>query len=830
MALSTAERTNIIKLVVGMFNAAPGATYLADLTVAFEANGRSLSNLAKDLALTPAYKALNPVFQTAAEFATAFLTPLGLQANTVAIDFVTAKFNAGVSKGQIAYEALVALDASTATEFADAKAIVNNKTTVATYYSVTKAVSVTNVGQLQASISTVTKDAASVTAAQGTIDSTAGQGAGNTVALTSAVDIITGTSGNDVFNAAIGSGGTTATTGTYTAADSVDGAAGTGDTLNLVTLDAVALPAASTKAVEILNVRAVGGALTAGDLSTVSGLTTYNVDRSTAAQTVTNLAAAGQFGLLGDNSTLFGNVTFALGYASSATTATLNFQNGVKAATGATAVTVTGAGVTATVINSTGANNSISTAAAAGVITNAATSKATTINATTNLTAALTTTADTKLTVTGTGVVDLSGVAFGSALNNAIVTIDASAQTAGGLKVQAGNSTTIKFTGGAGADSLGLGAVVATGATVDGGGGTDTLYVAGNSAFITAGTGAIIKNFEAVDVTTATIDLDNLATNNTLTALRVGGSATVSNINAATAGAVTVYANATPVLNVKGATTPGQLDTVKIDVNDGSATVNTITVTAPTLTAVETLNVTATDNVTITSLANALALTGITFTGAGNVSLTTTAIALNPNVTVDASAATGNFTLDATGATANGYTIKGSAGTNILTGGSAPIVVDITKSVAKADQVIVTSAAGSTASVLQSISGFTNAVTTGDKLDVINTGTITANAAAAATGVTNLLGAIASGIITFSGTAAATATLDNKITAAATLAGTTQYNMVAFEHGGNTYVYEQGDTGATYAAGTDLIVQLTGVTGVTALSTTASGATTIFVV
>lgn len=679
----------------------------------------------------------------------------------------------------------------------------------------------------RAFLATVTDTAASVTAANaalaGAVTNAVGLGSGNvgtTYTLAIAAETLVGTGANDTFNSA---------DTTLTAADSIDGAVGS-DTLNFTNATAAAaFPSASIKNVEIVNVRATAN-LNSSDLSTLLGLTNFNSDRSTAAAVTTTNAGSGvQYGLIGDGATLFGAAA-AFGYAAGATVATVNLAGGVRSAA-ATTVTVTGAGVASTVINSTGAANSLSVAATAGAIVNAASSKSTTINASSNLTTALTTTADTALTVTGTGTVDLSGVNYGSALNNALVTISAAAMTAGGLKVQAGNSTTLKFTGGAGNDTLGLGAVLATGAVADAGAGTDTLYVAGNTAYITAATGAIIKNFEVVDVTTATVDLDNLATNNTLTGLRVGGSATVSNINAATAGNVTVYANATPVLNVKGATTPGQLDTVKIDVNDGAAAVNTITLTAPTLTAVETLQVTATDNVTITSLANALALTGITFTGAGNVALTTTAIALNPNVVVDASAATGNFTLDATGATANGYTIKGSAGTNILTGGSAPIAVDISKSVAKADQVIITSATGSTASVLQSITGFTNATTTGDKLDVINTGTITANAAAGtATGVTNLTAQITTGVITFGGTAAATATLQNKIDAAATLAGTTQYNMVAFEHSGNTYVYEQGDTTATYAAGVDLIVQLTGVTGVTALSTTASGATTVFVV
>jgi len=257
MALTTAERTNIIKLVVGMFNAAPGATYLAELTVAFEANGRSLSNLAKDLATTPAYKAINLVFQTAAEFATSFLTPLGLQANTEAIDFVTAKFNAGVSKGQIAYEAIVALNASTATEFADAKAIVNNKTTVAEYYSVTKNITQTNVATLQQVVSTVTKDAASVTAANTSIDGSGAANAGSTFTLTTGIDVLNGSTGNDTFIGSIAPA-------TVSGADQINGGGGT-DTLKVY--GGTTLPALT--GVEILYFNAPGAGVNVFTLADV---------------------------------------------------------------------------------------------------------------------------------------------------------------------------------------------------------------------------------------------------------------------------------------------------------------------------------------------------------------------------------------------------------------------------------------------------------------------------------------------------------------------------------------------------------------------------------
>ena len=64
----------------------------------------------------------------------------------------------------------------------------NNKTTVAEYYSVTKAISQTNVGTLQQVVSTVTKDAATVTAANAAVDSSGVANAGSTLVFTNTID------------------------------------------------------------------------------------------------------------------------------------------------------------------------------------------------------------------------------------------------------------------------------------------------------------------------------------------------------------------------------------------------------------------------------------------------------------------------------------------------------------------------------------------------------------------------------------------------------------------------------------------------------------------
>jgi hypothetical protein len=84
--------------------------------------------------------------------------------------------------------------------------------------------------------------------------------------------------------------------------------------------------------------------------------------------------------------------------------------------------------------------------------------------------------------------------------------------------------------------------------------------------------------------------------------------------------------------------------------------------------------------------------------------------------------------------------------------------------------------------------------------------------------------------MTFSGSAAATATLANKVTAAtaAAFAGGVG-EVLAFEHNGNTYVFAQVGTANAFDAGTDQLIELTGVVGLTALSTTASGATALWI-
>ncbi len=246
MAITTQERTNIIKLTVGLFNAAPGANYLAEFTSVYEAGGHSLAALASTLNSNGTFTNLYPNFLTGKEFATKFLSTLNLQNNQEAMDYVVAKYNAGVPKTQIILDALVAIDATTSPAFAEAQALLVNKAAVAENYSVTLNASAESLDALQNAVANVTADPASVTAANAANAGASGQ----IFTLAKGLDNILGTAGNDTI---IGSLGTAELT-TLSALDLIDGGAGV-DTLQVLTESAAIKLGAGIKNVEIVEAR-----------------------------------------------------------------------------------------------------------------------------------------------------------------------------------------------------------------------------------------------------------------------------------------------------------------------------------------------------------------------------------------------------------------------------------------------------------------------------------------------------------------------------------------------------------------------------------------------
>ena len=121
MAISDLERTHIIKLAIGLLNTIPSDSCIAAMVSTYEDNGHSLLCLARELASSSEFLARNPATQTAAEFATALLTPFGLQHNAIARQSIIEKFEAGISKARIAYEWVAMLDSSSHAAFKSAR-------------------------------------------------------------------------------------------------------------------------------------------------------------------------------------------------------------------------------------------------------------------------------------------------------------------------------------------------------------------------------------------------------------------------------------------------------------------------------------------------------------------------------------------------------------------------------------------------------------------------------------------------------------------------------------------------------------------------------------
>jgi Ca2+-binding RTX toxin-like protein len=231
MAVTAAERLRIEKLVVLMFDAAPGAAYLAQVTSLYEAAAGDLQRVAGTLDDVPVFQALHPPFQTATEYAADFLAPLGLQGDAVARDFIVSRMAAGASKGEIAFAALqvlAALPAQAAAQYQAAKAILDHKAAVADYYSAVKAVSQTDLPLLQSVLDGVTADAATVAQAIAEIDAGSRGAPGLQVIAGTSAETIVGSPAADVVHGLFGDAGAT-----YTAGDSIDGAGGF-DQLELV--------------------------------------------------------------------------------------------------------------------------------------------------------------------------------------------------------------------------------------------------------------------------------------------------------------------------------------------------------------------------------------------------------------------------------------------------------------------------------------------------------------------------------------------------------------------------------------------------------------------
>ena len=174
--LTETERKDVIKLVVMMCDAAPGATYLAHAMAAYEANGKSLPELAKSIAASDVYKSMHPDYQTANDFARDLLQPFGFDESHYLVALASHLFQSTWDKGEAASTILAIIDAARDPDLVKVQATIANRVDVAEYASVTLNVAETDVLTLNSFIAKVDESVSSVIVAKAVLDTVYGPG------------------------------------------------------------------------------------------------------------------------------------------------------------------------------------------------------------------------------------------------------------------------------------------------------------------------------------------------------------------------------------------------------------------------------------------------------------------------------------------------------------------------------------------------------------------------------------------------------------------------------------------------------------------------------
>ena len=229
MALTAAQQFVGCYIANGVLDMAPGG-YMTALADVINANGTDYRAITKAVVGTSLFTDQFPTYlsneQFAANYATKLLGTSVTAANMeVATDYITGQLNAGVSRGDAVYQVLEFLytQPSTNADWGTAAATLQNKASVAQYYTVDKLGASTDLATLRSVTSSVT-DAASVETAKASIDA-AFAGTVSSAALTTGMDNVVGTGGDDSFTARIFDNSNTLQSG-----DKISGGSGT-DTL-----------------------------------------------------------------------------------------------------------------------------------------------------------------------------------------------------------------------------------------------------------------------------------------------------------------------------------------------------------------------------------------------------------------------------------------------------------------------------------------------------------------------------------------------------------------------------------------------------------------------
>lgn len=501
MAISTTERDQILGLVVGLFNGAPGGANLSDLANALEA-GVPIEEIADILDSIPLFtQDVMGGKVTVAQQVAVLMNNFGLTADgvegspaTQAEEFFTDSIEAGMGFGPTVLIAVnFLMDPNVPEEFAETAALLNNKVLVAGIHAENNNIS--SVAEAQSILFGVTADGPSTEeeaiaflAAGGFVPD---PNAGETFTLTTnadgpgapapAVDT-NGTAANDIYNAV---------DTTLNSADTLDGKNGV-DTLN-VRATAAANVAPQLISIENINVSNVSNALYTLNLTSATGAEVVaSKDQAATGATrtdFTNIAATGVAARLdnADGRTDF-NFLGAADRTGTSDAVSIQIANGSGSATTPAVLNITdGAGAA----DATFENVNIATSGAASVVTsNLGLANVRVINATGNAAA----------DASGYGLTLTAAGNFAAAR-----TIDASGMTGtGGLNIDARGASfaSLAFTGSDQADRVALtGATLNAANTValDGGGGDDTLAVTGTVNFVSAATLRSTINTQATD-------------------------------------------------------------------------------------------------------------------------------------------------------------------------------------------------------------------------------------------------------------------------------------------------------------------------------------------
>ena len=490
---------------------------------------------------------------------------------------------------------------------------------------------------------------------------------GTTFTLTTTSDNLTGTANSDTFNATIDQA--TAANSTMNAGDVIDGGDGT-DVLNVTgvgtTLDVLA--AATVTNIETVNIRAT----TANTLnaSQISGLTSVNANQGAGTVLATNLATGASVGVIGNGTIVNGEVAFA--YATATDAVTLNISGGTAMTADLTARatlggTATGTATAAT-INSTGAANTLTVDLANATLTSV------TINAATNLKGDLLSQATDQVGASGAATISgaATSVELTAALDNTLVTIDASGLTAGGLTATLGTGAKT-VTGGTGNDIITTAATTATGAAINAGDGTDTLILAATNDVSTSAKAGQYTNFETLRVNNSQ---DVSLFGSGITSIEAGAmtSKAITGLSAAQAQNITVRGDQTTAVTFALADATGTSDSLGLSLGTGlTNSASTDLNTSLVVTGFENLTLTTNQGPTAStagSVSTVGAITGATLSNitlkGGGFSIANAATTLK--TTIDGSALTGVLTLG--GNVIAGSTITGGAGNDLLTAGT----------------------------------------------------------------------------------------------------------------------------------------------------------------